>query len=430
MKKKTCLWTSIIAFIVMFGAAGIVSVFLLCTISGPWQPPGWCDMIRNTISLPINDGTEQKENPNAKALASITVTPINANQPETTMVSQPVAPTAEAPYGNPVFSAEAVDYGRTGVWRTIPFPNDRFQPVQIKLHPTNAHILYVISHAGEARTDMALLVSRNGGTDWELALEDRIMRTFALQPLEPDTLLVSANDELWISRDTGKNWSLLQEFSGRTICVIFVSPINGDMFVVPGWQTAGETGVYRSNDDGQTWTFIPLGASADNLLFWDMAQDPNSGTLFLTSEIADHPKPYQPPFFVSVNNGDTWEERFDLPWHVVEVEVVPETEATYMLTEGAGLFLSEDGGATFQELGKDFGLTMTIDHNNPDIIYGGNHTYLGSGGLFRSMSGGKTFRKVALDQKVVSTIALNADSSSIFIVCYPEGIFIADTDKF
>lgn len=428
MKKKTCLILAAIICFLILGFAVLFYLLISCSLTDLWGTPPWCGEDAGKFSVPITIEFNPDHNKKTTVEATLDLQQtVTATKDEKT-ISTP-SPTTEEPYLPPVFSVDLSQHRHEEVWTFIQFPSNQFQPMRLLLHPLNEHILYVINHAGPDAEKMSLLISRNGGQDWELALEDHIIRDIAVHPLEPDTIFVNADDELWVSRDTGKNWELLQAFENKTICVIFVSPVNGDIFVVPGWQEVSETGVYRSIDNGLSWEFIALGITDRVALFWDMAQEPTSGALILTAEISDHPQPYHPPFFISYDGGDSWEERFDLPWHALKVEIDPLSGDIYILTEGRGLYRSMDTGKTFQRLSNQFWSTLKVDPNTPTVIYGGNHTYHDSGGgIYRSTDGGKNFLKIALDEKIVSSIQLNTSSSKIFVVCYPEGIFIADVD--
>lgn len=44
-------------------------------------------------------------------------------------------------------------------------------------------------------------------------------------------------------------------------------------------------------------------AVEDSLICWDVAQDPSNGALSVCTEIAEHPSPYDPPFYRSTNGG-------------------------------------------------------------------------------------------------------------------------------
>src|ERR1043165_3163380 len=65
-------------------------------------------------------------------------------------------------------------------------------------------------------------------------------------------------------------------------------------------------------------------------------------------------QPSPPPFFRSDNNGMTWTNvAGTLPWHVVASAVRPTDGWVYALTEGAGLFVSANKGATWHPLANN-----------------------------------------------------------------------------
>jgi hypothetical protein len=157
-----------------------------------------------------------------------------------------------------------------------------------------------------------------------------------------------------------------------------------------------------------------------------MEEDPQTGNLYIASEIGDHPKPYHPPFLKSTDRGATWVNISDqFPWHVLRIQVDSENQFVYALTEGSGLYRSPVSVDDWQRLSNFFWLELLIDPKLPDVIFGGNHTYQSSGGgVYFSNDGGLNFEMVGLEDKIVTSLATNGTGTRLFAACYEDGIYV------
>jgi hypothetical protein len=183
--------------------------------------------------------------------------------------------------------------------------------------------------------------------------------------------------------------------------------------------------VFKSIDGGFTWQLCPFGVSIPRLIGWDLAVDPRTEAIYVPNEIGDHPQPYHPPVFRSLDRGLTWTDiTGSLPWHSTRVEVSPFNSDVFMLTEGAGLYESHDGGDTWTFLSNYFYLGLLLDPRDPQKIWGGNGTSGGRrGGVYVSVDGGRTFTTFGLQGHVVSELALNGDGTVLYAACYDSGLY-------
>jgi hypothetical protein len=162
-------------------------------------------------------------------------------------------------------------------------------------------------------------------------------------------------NRLYLTRDSGSTWSLIQTFP-KTIATIEVSG---------SWLYVGPFGDDHVTDSG-IWVCtlgcgLPLYKKFQNnatgVIVWSIARDAVTGTLYAGGEIFDHPAPYDPPFFKSTDNGNTWTDiSAGLPWHVVRSEVRPADGYLYALLEGPGLYGSPNQGATWLASSTPLGL--------------------------------------------------------------------------
>jgi photosystem II stability/assembly factor-like uncharacterized protein len=269
-----------------------------------------------------------------------------------------------------------------------------------------------------------------------LSLKAEILHTqaLALDPGDPKRVYAGADGKLFVSNDKGRTWSALEAFApplspGRNLIVIhsiLVSAYDGGIYVPIGGANNTNPGVYRSIDQGRSWTFHPFGISQPFLIFWDMEEDPQTGYLFISSEIGDHPNPYNPPFLKSTDRGATWINLSDhFPWHAIKIQIDSDNHFVYALTEGSGLYRSPVLVDDWQRLSNSFWLTLLIDPKFPNVVFGGNHTYRSSGGgVYFSDDGGLNFEMVGLEEKIVGSLATNGAGTRLYAACFEDGIYV------
>jgi photosystem II stability/assembly factor-like uncharacterized protein len=192
-------------------------------------------------------------------------------------------------------------------------------------------------------------------------------------PSQPNVFYMGAvNGGVWKSNDYGRTWKpIFDNEPTQSIGAIAVAPSDPNIIYVGSGEglarpdlSVGD-GIYKSTDAGKTWTHLGLrntqGIPA-------LAVDPRNANRVFAAALG-HP---------------------------------------YGANEERGIFLSTDGGETWQKvLSKDAnvgGSDVEIDPANPDIVYAslwevrlgpwedGNQYNGTGGGLFKSTDGGKTWR--------------------------------------
>ena len=200
-------------------------------------------------------------------------------------------------------------------------------------------------------------------------------RAAAGVPTQPNVFYIGAvNGGVWKSNDYGRTWTpIFDAEPTQSIGDIAVAPSDPNIVYVGSGEglqrpdlSVGD-GIYRSADAGKTWTHLGL---RDGQQIPALAVDPrNPNRLF--AAVLGHP---------------------------------------YGASTERGIFLSEDGGASWKKvLYKDEntgGADVQIDPVNPQIVYASlwqgrqgpwedNNDYSGpSGGLFKSTDGGSTWRQL------------------------------------
>jgi photosystem II stability/assembly factor-like uncharacterized protein len=145
-------------------------------------------------------------------------------------------------------------------------------------------------------------------------------------------------------------------------------------------------GVYKSTDDGRTWTLKNKGISQAQPLTWRLAQD-SSGTLYVIlvrrSEDGSIGNDQDGAIYRSRDGAENW-EGISLPEGTNGpngLAIDPRTPTRIYLAawarasgthgDGGGIFLSEDAGKTWRQvLDRDRHVyDVTIDPRNPDWLY-------------------------------------------------------------
>ncbi|GJM45082.1 MAG: hypothetical protein DHS20C21_19240 [Gemmatimonadota bacterium] len=330
------------------------------------------------------------------------------------------------------------------VWFSLGPANLAGRMLSIAFHPSDANIVYAGSAGG------GLWKSTDNGTSWA-AMTDHLpslaVGGVAVSPNDPDIVVIATGEGTFNidriggvgilrSTDAGVTWATTSlsyaESSGHGFHFVEANPITGTLL-------AGATdGLYRSTDDGATWTQEVNGGS-----FFDAKWKPgdankvysvrgscncsganvkvstddgdtwsavgggtpsgsNVGKSKLAVTAADPDYVYVVYGNTSSNllgvwrttdDGASWSQRATSPniqggqgWYNLSLTADP-NDAERIISGGVSLYKSTDGGATFSGTG---GGAVHVDHHlaayepgNPDAVWVGS-----DGGLWRSAADG------------------------------------------
>ncbi len=286
-------------------------------------------------------------------------------------------------------------FGSGNLWKTVnngltwkPIFED--QPAlgigDIALAPSNSNILYL--GTGESlkkprnftMPGTGVYRSDDAGESWKhLGLEDSWhIGEIAIHPENPDIALVAVLGQFWSNNsnrgvyrteDGGATWSHVLYINDQTGANdIVISPSNPDIVYASMWQHSPEvhgknSGVYRSEDGGKTWTKAHSG----------MPEDENVGRIGLAVSYANPNKVYAlmdhrnrsqgqgaAKVFQSLDGGKSWKKTHDnelmffsvIGWYFSDLYVNPQNDdEIYGL--GVRIAHSTDGGKTFDYVGGD-----------------------------------------------------------------------------
>ena len=240
---------------------------------------------------------------------------------------------------------------------------------------------------------------------------------------------------MWRSTDGGKTWTFIGLREAGQIGRIEVHPTNPDIVLVAAlgrpFGHNPERGVYRSRDGGDTWELVffvndSTGAS-------DVALNPRNPREVYAGFWRGERKPWtllsgagEGGVYKSTDGGDTWRKLGGgLPEGVVGkvgVTVSPaDPERVWVIIEaepGGGVYRSDDAGKTWQRTNEENKLRQRAwyythifaDPQDPNTVYGLNTR------LYRSVDAGRTFDPIAVPHGDTHDLWINPSNPNYMIV--------------
>lgn len=224
----------------------------------------------------------------------------------------------------------------------------------------------------------------------------------------------SLGNGMWKSTDAGNTWKHIGMEDSVKIDSIAVDPSDANLVVISalGDATHHGGGVFRSTDGGNTWTNVLKTPGYDGTRDLQFAYDDPRVLLAATQGTGGagpgrgqggqaRTKPAQ--VFKSTDEGQTWTQIKIPPFEGrIALAVAMHTKGKRMyiignnIENGSGLYRSDDAGATWQHMaGKDTRISngqgayssgVFVDSGNPDILY------TMSTAMYRSTDGGVSFQ--------------------------------------
>ncbi|HBE68609.1 MAG TPA: hypothetical protein DDW52_10730 [Planctomycetaceae bacterium] len=337
-----------------------------------------------------------------------------------------------------------VGVGSGGVWKTInggltwrPIFADQstFSIGDIAISASDPNIVWV--GTGEchlSRTSYpgnGVFKSVDGGETWEnMGLhESAHIGSVLVHPKDPNVVFVAAMGRkqgggqrgIYRTLDGGESFECTLE-AGRDVAFVDLvfDPHNPDRLFASSWDRARSkrSGVYRSEDGGDTWKKLSGGLLEQNVdrVAIDVATS-QPGVVYALMADASSPALAQrrnaSVLFRSDDSGDSWRRTHDayvptyIGWDFCDVRVAPD-DAEKVYVGGTRLIISSDGGRTFEGEGgfavntrrdevfrihptRGIGMHLDvhdiwIDPANPERVLQGN-----DGGLYVSTDRGLTW---------------------------------------
>jgi len=222
---------------------------------------------------------------------------------------------------------------------------------------------------------------------------------------------ISHGDGMYKSVDGGKSWKHIGLTDSRQIGQIVVDPHDPEIVFVAALGHAygpnKERGVFRSKDGGATWSRVLF--KDENTGAIDLAFDPSNSKTLLAALWQTRRPPWNvypassgpgSGLYRTDDGGDTWRQVTDgLPSEklgrirIAFAPSAPRRVYTIVDAKEGGLYLSEDGGRSFKRRSADkriwergwYFAGVTVDPKDADVVYACDTA------LYRSTDGGTTF---------------------------------------
>lgn len=193
----------------------------------------------------------------------------------------------------------------------------------------------------------------------------------------PRGVMTSYGDGVYKSTDGGRSWKHSGLPASRQIAAIRIHPKNPDLVYVAVQGALNgpseDRGIYMSEDGGQNWNKVLYVNASTGCS--DLSMDQQNPRILYAA---------------------MWEHH-RLPWEVKSGG------------PGSGLYKSTDGGMSWKKLDngipKELGkMAIEVSRSNPDKVYAliESDTYKEQGGLFVSENGGASFNRVSKDHRLIS----------------------------
>ncbi|MFL6850086.1 MAG: VPS10 domain-containing protein [Sphingomicrobium sp.] len=280
--------------------------------------------------------------------------------------------------------------------------------------------------------------SEDSGTTFKPVFDKEPVKSIgavAIDPTNPDVMWVGTGESwtrnsvsigngVYKSTDGGESWTNVGLPATERITRIIVHPKNGSIVYVcapgPLWSDSPDRGLYKTTDGGKSWSLIVKGANLSTGCS-SVAMDPSNPEHLLAGTWDFRRKPYEfrsggngpeaasgSRFAESRDGGRTWSDlnagnRKGLPlqpWGRLEIAYAPSNpKRVYAFIEAVrpALFVSDDGGANWQERDRSQGMVwrpfyfgrIVVDPKNEDRLFKMGYS------VIVSDDGGKSFANAA-----------------------------------
>lgn len=226
--------------------------------------------------------------------------------------------------------------------------------------PREPGTIYVAPRGGVYR-------SRDGGGTWEAlggGIEREIVHTLRIDPSRNRLLAGTSGHGIWVSEDEGTTWRELHNPDGKNSFIpgraVLAITAEGK-FVYAGT----EDGIVSSSDDGMSWSPMDSRSKIGVPALSSVAFVPATDSLWIATQDGVY---RGPPDWVRVpireNDVST-----------TALAVAPnDSKRIYVGTDGKGVFVSTDAGASWSAAGGELGgrtrvAQLVVDPTNHEIVF-------------------------------------------------------------
>jgi len=331
-------------------------------------------------------------------------------------------------------------------------PGDDYVLDHIIFDPTHSATVYVAAWSLNNADEGDVFRSDDGGRTWHAlpAVHGKSIRTMAMAPSDPKTLMIGALDGVFRSRDGGATWQRISpenQAEIKNIESLAIDPQNPNIVYAGTWHLP-----WKTEDGGATWHSISKGIAFDSDMF-SIIIDPHNPQVVYASACSGMYKSLDkaeyfhrlslqlPPWahrtrilkqdpqranivyagttgglWKTLDGGDHWKLVTDDEVIVNDVLVDPvNPDRVLVATDRGGVLASNDGFAHYQTSNRGFAHRViggvVVDNKEPNRIYVGVVNDKALGGFFVSDDSGASWRQSnrGLDERDILSLQQAVD---------------------
>lgn len=259
-------------------------------------------------------------------------------------------------------------------------------------------------------TTAGVWMSRNSGADWTKVQSTSMpvnIDSMAMDPRNTNTIYAGTWWRAYKSTDAGKNWRLIKNgmIDDSDVFAINIDPRNPEHII-----SSACSGIYESWNGGEQWKKIQ-GIPSQSRRTRDILQHPTlAGTVYAATTEG---------FWMSSNGGKNWAITTQRNLEINSIAVHPnDPNRVFIGTNNYGVMVSNDGGKNFVQSSGNFTSRFTYfvtpDTEQPNRLYAATHNVATGGGFFfTSADGGRSWQQARnLDVNRVRPFVLHQDAAT------------------
>lgn len=318
---------------------------------------------------------------------------------------------------------KSVDGGASWAWMGVGL-HARSNGGKLAIDPVQTSTIYV--------NQSALYRSRNGGLTWQSAGLNAEYGV-AVHPKVSGTVFAASEQGLFRSLNGGASWTRLKRGLPeryRATLILFDPTSERRLYASIEDRDKFKGGLYRSLDGGVTWQPIHRGP-LQNRQIHSLAVDPRfPQTLYAGTSTR---------VFKSTNSGLVWKPTGLAGFRPIGALKVHPSQSNVVYAGGAGVFRSQDGGATWARISRGLPdlsdlfssvAALAFHPSSPETVYAAVSSVFEQTGLYKSTNGGSSWASSSrgLFGLFVQSIAVNPqDPATLWVIA--NTVLFKSTDR-
>ena len=264
-------------------------------------------------------------------------------------------------------------------------------------------------------------ISEDSGNTWRKISDQINVESLAIDPRNADTIFVGTWRQAWRTDDGGKTWKHIEKgmVLDTDVFAIQINPKNPDSVWVStcGW-------VYNSKDRGDTWVRYRDGFN--NRRIHDVKVDPHDDKIVYAASVAG--------LYRTEDEGKAWKLVSDENLVINAIVLHPERPERIILgTEGDGIYVSDDRGATFRRSNRGlYNVKVAGVASDPvkkNRLYAAVYFGGAASGIYESHDGGEQWRKLSETKLPEMLSFIVRDVSPKFVAGTERGIYWSEDGR-